>query len=251
VQSGAPQPPDPAEPRQLAEAVRELGLKHVVVTSVTRDDLPDGGAGHFAAVVRELRALCGAAGLSEGEAAPGRDAVSGRDAAPERDAVSGREPAPGLTIELLIPDFRGDKAALATVAAAAPDIINHNLETVPRLYEAVRPQAEYARSLELLARVKRINPAIYTKSGIMVGLGETAEEVEAVMDDLRAAGCDFLTIGQYLPPSREHHRLVEYVHPESFKAFRRAAYAKGFAFVAAEPLVRSSYRAGEVFSGGE
>jgi lipoic acid synthetase len=241
VHSGSPAPPDPGEPRRLAEAVRELGLKHVVVTSVTRDDLPDGGAGHFAAVVRQVRALCGPGG------SPGEDAVPEANGSPGDDAAPGQ----GVTIELLVPDFLGTEEALETVVETAPEIINHNLETVPRLYPAVRAQAEYGRSLQLLARVKRINPAVYTKSGIMVGLGETAAEVEAVMDDLRGVGCDFLTIGQYLPPSNDHYPLSEYVHPDTFRDYRRIAYEKGFSFVAADPLVRSSYRAAEVFSDRE
>ncbi len=204
---------DPQEPRHVAAAVKELGLKHVVITSVTRDDLPDGGAGHFADVIRAIQ-----------------------------DAFA--EPP---VIEVLIPDFQGDKAALSTVIAASPHIINHNVETAPRLYPEVRPMAVYGRSLELLARVKREAPHIYTKSGVMVGLGETHEEVVAVMKDLREVGCDILTIGQYLAPSKLHHPVVAYVTPEEFAAYRQEAEALGFLYAASAPLVRSSYMAGEAF----
>ncbi len=211
VTHGQPLRVDPDEPRRVAEAVQQLQLRHVVVTSVTRDDLEDGGARHFAAAVAAIR---------------------------EQD--------PSVKIEVLIPDFQGSRAALEIVVRAAPDIINHNIETIARLYPAVRPQADYRRSLQLLKRVKEYGSGIYTKSGLMVGLGEKAVEIEAAMDDLREAGCDFLTIGQYLAPSREHHPVIEYIHPDQFTAYRRTAYAKGFRFTAAAPFVRSSYRAAEM-----
>lgn len=211
VTHGVPLPVEEDEPRRVAEAVIQLRLRHVVVTSVTRDDLEDGGAGHFAATAAAIRA---------------------------RD--------PSVKIELLIPDFQGSRAALETVVLSAPDIINHNIETISRLYPAVRPQADYRRSLDLLKRVKEYGTGIYTKSGLMVGLGEKAAEIEEAMDNLREAGCDFLTIGQYLAPSREHHPVVEYVHPDQFAAYRRTAYAKGFRFAASSPFVRSSYRAAEM-----
>jgi len=205
---------DPEEPRHVAEAVRELNLKHVVITSVTRDDLPDGGAGHFADVIRAIR---------------------------------GGSPGGAPVIEVLIPDFKGSMEALAAVMEAAPDIINHNIETVPRLYPEVRPMAVYRRSLELLARVKRSASGIYTKSGIMVGLGETHAEVLDTLRDLRGAGCDILTIGQYLAPSRAHHPVVAYVTPEEFTQYKEEAEGLGFLFVASAPLVRSSYMAEEAF----
>ncbi|TCL62009.1 lipoic acid synthetase [Hydrogenispora ethanolica] len=200
---------DPGEPARIVTAGRRLGLRHMVITSVTRDDLSDGGAGWFAAVVRLIR-----------------------------------QELPGVTVEVLTPDFQGMPEAIGTVAAAAPDIFNHNLETVARLYPAVRPQADYRRSLELLRQVKRIDPQILTKSGLMVGLGESGAEVERAMDDLREAGCDFLTIGQYLQPTREHLPVAEYVRPEVFEAWAETAYGKGFRYVAAGPLVRSSFHAG-------
>lgn len=205
---------DPEEPRHVASAVKELGLKHVVITSVTRDDLPDGGAGHFAATIRAVKSE-----LQEG--AP--------------------------VIEVLIPDFQGGFDALLCVIEAGPDIVNHNIETVPRLYPEVRPMAVYARSLELISRVKRAAPHIYAKSGIMVGLGETHEEVLDTLRDLRNAGCEILTIGQYLAPSKAHHPVMEYVEPEEFAQYKREAEAMGFLFVASAPLVRSSYMAGDAF----
>ncbi|MFO7729422.1 MAG: lipoyl synthase [Spirochaetia bacterium] len=204
----------PDEPVRLAEAVVELGLVHVVITSVTRDDLPDGGAGHFAAVVQAIRSR-----------------------------------KPEATIELLIPDLQGNQEALKTVLDSGPDILNHNLETIPRLYSQVRPQADYRQSLEVLRTAKQLNPRVYTKSGLMVGLGESVAEIEAVMDDLRRVDCDFLTIGQYLPPSKDHFPVAEYIHPETFKAYQRTGYQKGFAFVASAPFVRSSYKAAEMTSG--
>jgi lipoic acid synthetase len=210
VSKGRVEAVDPAEPLRLAQAVRELGLKHVVVTSVTRDDLPDGGAGHFARVIAAVREL-----------------------------------SPEVVIEVLIPDFQGEAAALEQVAAMVPAIINHNVETVPRLYPAVRPMADYRRSLNLFRRVKGFNREIYTKSGMMVGLGETVTEVVRVLEDLREHGCDFLTIGQYLAPSKHHHPVVEYVHPDQFAKYRKIALELGFAYVASGPLVRSSYMAEE------
>ncbi|NLM38074.1 MAG: lipoyl synthase [Firmicutes bacterium] len=213
VQKGPPEPVAPDEPQRVAEAVARLQLSHVVVTSVTRDDLPDGGAGQFAAVVTAVRRLN-----------------------------------PGVTVEVLIPDFQGDQAALQKVLAARPDVLNHNLETVPRLYPNVRPEADYRRSLNLLAQVKALDPGILTKSGLMVGLGETEDELTAVMKDLRATGCDLLTIGQYLAPSRAHHRVAAYVTPAQFARYEQTGRELGFRHVAAGPFVRSSYRAAEAFS---
>jgi lipoyl synthase len=210
VLSGEPEALDPAEPARLAEAVCAMKLLHVVITSVTRDDLPDGGSGHFAAVIRAIRSAC-------------------------------RENCPA--IEVLIPDFQGDAAALKTIVDASPDILNHNIETVPRLYQTVRPQAAYERSLALLARAKSLNPHLLTKSGLMVGLGERPDEVLAALRDLRSRQCDLVTIGQYLAPSRQHLPVVEYVHPDMFAEYRRQAEVMGFLAVASGPLVRSSYRA--------
>ncbi|MFP4257798.1 MAG: lipoyl synthase [Desulfovermiculus sp.] len=208
VHGGAPEPVDELEPEHVTEAVAELGLKHVVITSVTRDDLADGGAGHFAQVIQRL--------------------------APLR-----------VTVEVLIPDFQGDREALAQVVQAGPSIVNHNVETVPRLYPQVRPQAEYDRSLQLLARVKTMDPGIYTKSGFMLGLGETEDEVIAVLRDLRSVDCNVLTIGQYLAPSKEHYPVVGYVHPDVFARYQDMAYEMGFVHAVAGPLVRSSYHADE------
>lgn len=210
VTKGNPVPVDESEPEHVAQAVEKLGLMHAVITSVTRDDLPDGGAGHFAAVVKAIRDL-----------------------------------SPQVTIEVLIPDFQGDPDALQKVIDARPNIINHNVETVPALYPEVRPQANYCRSLKLLQRVKATGSGVYTKSGIMVGLGEKPEEVLSVLSDLRKVHCDFLTIGQYLAPSPGHHAVVEYVPPDRFKDYKEKAYAMGFAYVASAPLVRSSYMAEE------
>ncbi|MGE0713991.1 MAG: lipoyl synthase [Alphaproteobacteria bacterium] len=212
VATGRPDLLDPHEPERVAEAVGRLGLKHVVVTSVDRDDLDDGGAGHFARTIRAIRAA-----------------------------------APNTTIEVLTPDFLRKEDATETVAAAKPDVFNHNLETVPRLYGEVRPGARYFNSLRLLDQVKRLDPAIFTKSGLMVGLGETKEEVLQVMDDLRAADVDFLTIGQYLQPTPKHHRVDRFVTPEEFASLQTHAYAKGFLMVSASPLTRSSYHAGDDF----
>ena len=199
---------DVKEPENIGKACNEMGLKHVVVTSVTRDDLPDGGAEHFAKTVAEIR---------------------------KENPVS--------TIELLISDLKGDWEALKVIIDSKPDILNHNLETVSELYKDVRPQADYQRSLELLKTVKEINPEIFTKSGIMVGLGEKDESVYALMDDLREIDCDILTIGQYLQPSKEHIQLKEYVHPDTFEQYKRVAEEKGFKYVASGPFVRSSYNA--------
>ena len=214
VNKGKPQPLDKEEPRHVAEAVKALGLKYVVITSVTRDDLPDGGAAHFASVIRKVREID-----------------------------------PGVGIEVLIPDFQGDSDSLNTVLDARPDVLNHNVETVSRLYEAVRPGAFYERSLELLARAKTINPSIKTKSGLMVGLGETDEELYGVFADLRKAGCDLLTIGQYLAPTKEHYPVADYILPEKFEEYRAKALEMGFLDAASGPLVRSSYKAGEMFRG--
>lgn len=214
VKKGAPEPPDPAEPAKVAEAAVRLGLKYVVVTSVTRDDLPDGGAGHFARAIEELRR-----GI------------------------------PGVVIEVLVPDFQGNVAALADLLAARPDVLNHNVETVPRLYPLVRPQADYRRSLVVLQEAKRLDDRICIKSGLMVGLGERQEEVLAVMRDLRAAGCAVLTIGQYLQPSPEHLPVQEFILPEVFEEYREQGLALGFREVVAGSWVRSSYRAGKVFAG--
>lgn len=208
VPHGAPEPVDPNEPENLATAAAQLGLKHTVVTSVTRDDLTDGGASHFAAVIRALK-----------------------------------NKLPCSTVEVLIPDFQGDKTALRTVIDARPEIINHNIETVPSLYKTVRPAAKYERSLELLHRVKTMTTGIYSKSGIMVGLGETKDEVLAVMDDLLAVGCDILTIGQYLQPSKDHLPIVEFIPPEQFDEYKRIGLRKGFKYIASGPFVRSSYNA--------
>jgi lipoic acid synthetase len=208
VSKGRPTPLDPMEPENVAIAAEQLGLLHTVVTSVTRDDLPDGGSDHFAQTIRALKTHL-----------------------------------PHATVEVLIPDFRGSLEALQTVIDARPEIINHNVETVPRLYPAVRPMAKYERSLELLKRVKRLGGGIYSKTGIMVGLGETEEEVLSVMDDLIAIGCDLLTIGQYLQPTREHIEIAEFIHPDQFEAYRRIGLEKGFKYVASGPLVRSSYNA--------
>jgi lipoic acid synthetase len=209
VAHGRPAPPDPQEAAHLADTIGELGLRYVVVTSVDRDDLRDGGAGHFAACIRAIR-----------------------------------ERSPGTRIEILVPDFRGRiEAALDLLAADPPDVFNHNLETVPRLYKAVRPGADYQGSLSLLARFKERCPEVPTKSGLMLGLGEGVEEIAAVMGDLRAHGCDMLTLGQYLQPSRDHLPVARYAAPEEFEALAVAARGLGFSAVASAPLVRSSYHA--------
>ncbi len=213
VRTGIPGPVDEAEPENLAQAVAMMGLKHVVVTSVDRDDLDDGGAGHFVAVIAAIRAR-----------------------------------SPATTIEVLTPDFLRKDGALESVVAARPDVFNHNLETVPALYLTVRPGARYFHSIRLLQRVKELDPAMFTKSGIMVGFGESRNEVLQVMDDLRSADVDFLTIGQYLQPTRKHHAVMEFITPEAFKAYESTAYAKGFLLVSATPLTRSSHHAGEDFA---
>jgi lipoyl synthase len=213
VKTGLPGALDPAEPEQVAQATVKLGLKHVVVTSVDRDDLDDGGAAHFAAVIRAIRAQC-----------------------------------PATTIEVLTPDFLRKQGAVAIVVAARPDVFNHNLETVPSKYLTVRPGARYFASIRLLQQVKEIDPTMFTKSGIMVGLGEERNEILQVMDDLRAAEVDFLTIGQYLQPTRKHHAVERFVPPDEFKGYETVAYAKGFLMVSASPLTRSSHHAGEDFA---
>src|ERR1700758_1620010 len=213
VATGRPDLLDPHEPERVGEAVGKLALKHIVVTSVDRDDLDDGGAGHFARTIAAIRAA-----------------------------------APATTIEVLVPDFLRKDGAIATVVAARPDVINHNLETVPRLYAEVRPGARYFASLRLLDQVKRIDPPLFTKSGIMVGLGEERTEVLQVMDDLRAAEVDFLTIGQYLQPTIKHHAIARFITPEEFQSYRNFALGKGFLLVSASPLTRSSYHAGENFA---
>ena len=213
VKTGMPDMLDAHEPEKVAEATAKLDLKHVVVTSVDRDDLGDGGAEHFARTIRAIRVA-----------------------------------SPGTTIEVLTPDFLRKEGALEVVVAAKPDVFNHNLETVPSLYLTVRPGARYFHSIRLLQRVKELDPAIFTKSGIMVGLGEERNEVLQVMDDLRSADVDFLTIGQYLRPSPKHHEVNRYVPPEEFAALKTIAYARGFLMVSSSPLTRSSHHAGEDFA---
>ncbi len=213
VATGRPDELDPHEPERVGAAVAALGLKHIVVTSVDRDDLEDGGAGHFA---RTIAAIRGAA--------------------------------PNTTIEVLVPDFLRKDGAIETVIAARPDVLNHNLETVPRLYAEVRPGARYFASLRLLDQAGRLDPAVFRKSGIMVGLGEEKTEVLQVMDDLRSAEVDFLTIGQYLQPTPKHHPIARFVTPEEFESYRRLALGKGFLMVSASPLTRSSYHAGDDFA---
>jgi len=209
IAKGAPLPPDPQEPSRVASAAERLGLKHVVITSVTRDDLADGGAGFFADTVLRVK-----------------------------------EKLPATTIEVLIPDFNLSMEALALVAAASPDIIAHNVETVPSLYPKVRKGADYARSLNVLKALKKISPGIKTKSGIMLGMGENEKEVFAVMQDLRSAGCDFLSIGQYLAPSQRHYPVQEYISPEAFSHYKKEGEAMGFLYIESGPYVRSSYKAG-------
>jgi lipoic acid synthetase len=213
VATGLPDKLDPHEPEHVAEAVQGLGLSHLVVTSVDRDDLPDGGAEHFARTIRAIRGS-----------------------------------SPGTTIEVLTPDFLRKEGAVETVVAARPDVYNHNLETVPRLYPTIRPGARYFASLRLLQRVKELDRAMFTKSGLMVGLGESVTEIQQVMDDLRAADVDFLTVGQYLQPTPKHAPIERFVTPEEFAALAKMAYGKGFLMVAASPLTRSSYHAGDDFA---
>ena len=212
VRTGLPDPLDPNEPENVAKAVEKLGLRHVVITSVDRDDLPDGGARHIADVILAIRART-----------------------------------PQTTVEVLTPDFLRKDGALEIVVEARPDVFNHNLETVPSNYLTVRPGARYFHSIRLLERVKEIDPTIFTKSGIMVGLGEERNEVLQLMDDLRCAEVDFLTIGQYLQPTRKHYPVKAFVTPEEFKAYETVAYAKGFLLVSSSPLTRSSYHADDDF----
>jgi lipoyl synthase len=213
VKTGLPGALDRDEPARVADATAKLGLAHIVVTSVDRDDLADGGAQHFADTIRAIRDRC-----------------------------------PQTTIEVLTPDFLRKDGAIEIVVAARPDVFNHNLETVPSLYLSVRPGARYFHSLRLLQRVKELDPGLFTKSGIMVGLGEERNEVLQVMDDLRSANVDFLTVGQYLQPTRKHHEIKRFVPPDEFKALESIAYSKGFLMVAASPLTRSSHHAGDDFA---
>jgi len=213
IATGRPDQLDPHEPEELALAVESLGLTHMVITSVDRDDLEDGGAGQFVRCIERLR-----------------------------------ETTPDTTIEVLTPDFRNKKDALKAVITAKPDVFNHNLETVPRLYTEIRPGARYFHSLRLLDQAKALDPTLFTKSGIMVGLGEERREVLQVMDDLRSANVDFITIGQYLQPTPRHHEVMRFVTPDEFKEYERLAYAKGFLMVSATPLTRSSYFAGDDFA---
>lgn len=212
IKTGRPDQLDPHEPERVAEAVAKMNLSHVVITSVDRDDLDDGGAGHFARVIQMIRLF-----------------------------------SPGTTIEVLTPDFQRKEGAIETVVAARPDVYNHNLETVPGLYHTVRPGARYYHSLRLLETVKKLDPTIFTKSGIMVGLGEKKQEVHQLMDDLRAADVDFLTIGQYLQPTPKHHPIMAFITPEEFENYATMARGKGFLMVSSSPLTRSSYHAGDDF----
>ena len=213
VKTGRPDLLDPHEPERVGEAVAKMGLSHVVITSVDRDDLDDGGADHFARVIRQIRLF-----------------------------------SPGTTIEILTPDFQRKDGAVEKIVEARPDVYNHNLETVPRLYSEVRPGARYFHSLRLLEKVKELDPSIFTKSGIMVGLGETKTEIYQVMDDLRAANVDFMTIGQYLQPTPKHHAVVGYITPDEFASYATMARGKGFLMVSSSPLTRSSYHAGDDFA---
>lgn len=213
VSKGQGQPVDLDEPLRVAQAVKELKLKHVVITSVTRDDLPDGGAVHFARTIKEIKKI-------------------------DQNVV----------IEVLIPDFQGNYEALAAVIGAEPRIINHNVETVPRLYSSLRPMASYQRSLDILKRIKEMDRSVLTKSGLMLGCGEKYQEVIHVLEDLKKAGCELVTLGQYLAPSKKHHPVIEYVPPEIFTQYKRIGLKMGFKHVAASPLVRSSYNAEEVMT---
>lgn len=213
IKTGRPDQLDPHEPERVGEAVGKMGLSHIVITSVDRDDLDDGGATHFAQTIQAIR-----------------------------------DTAPNTTIEILTPDFLRKEGAIEIVVNAKPDVYNHNLETVPRLYSEVRPGARYFHSLRLLDQVKKVDPTMFTKSGIMVGLGETKNEVYQVMDDLRAANVDFITIGQYLQPTPKHHPLVNFITPQEFDEYASMARGKGFLMVAASPLTRSSYHAGDDFA---
>ena len=216
VESSRPEPPDPQEPERVAQAAKEMGLKYVIITSVTRDDLPDGGAGHFASTVKAVRNI-----LS------------------------------GVKIEVLTPDFTGNFGALMTVLGSRPDVFGHNVETVPRLYPVVRPQADYLRSLHVLKYVKEIVPDMRTKSGLMLGLGETLEEVTEVLNDLWKGGCDSVTMGQYLRPSKKNLPVVEYIRPDIFETLRNRALNMGFKYVASSPLVRSSLNVDEMYAAAD
>jgi len=212
VESGRPQTPDPHEPDNVVAAVAKLRLKYVVITSVTRDDFPDGGASHFARTIKAIH-----------------------------------EYSPDIVVEALTPDFKGSLSALQTVTDTSLTVLNHNVETVPRLYEEVRPQAEYHRSLKVLRQARLFNPGLLTKSGLMLGLGETQQEVISVMTDLRQVGCELLTICQYLQPSLGHHRVVKFIHPEEFAEYENSGKQLGFRYVAAGPLIRSSFHAAETY----
>jgi len=213
VTKGETEELDPLEPKNIAKAIQEMELKHTVITSVTRDDLPDGGADHFANTILEIKKLC-----------------------------------PNVTVEVLIPDLKGDYESLKKVVYAKPNVLNHNVETIPDLYSSVRPMAVYERSLELLKRVKEIDGSIFTKSGFMVGLGEKEDQVIELLKDLKKVNCDIITIGQYLQPSKEHYEVVEYVHPDKFKKYEKIAKDMGFIYVASGPFVRSSYHAEDELS---
>jgi len=215
ITKGKPSPLDNGEPERIATAVKRLGLEYVVITSVTRDDLDDGGASHFARTIETVRLVC-----------------------------------PGTKVEVLIPDFQGLDAAIETVINAKPSVINHNIETVPRLYSQVRPLAGYRRSLDLLSSIKKIDPGMVTKSGLMLGLGEKREEVIEVMKELRKAGCNLITLGQYLAPSSQHHPVINYVTPKEFSGYIQPALEMGFSGIASAPLVRSSYKAAELYQQG-
>jgi len=215
ITKGKPSPLDNGEPERIATAVKRLGLEYVVITSVTRDDLDDGGASHFARTIETVRLVC-----------------------------------PGTKVEVLIPDFQGLDAAIETVINAKPSVINHNIETVSRLYSQVRPLAGYRRSLDLLSSIKKIDPGMVTKSGLMLGLGEKREEVIEVMKELRKAGCNLITLGQYLAPSSQHHPVINYVTPKEFSGYIQPALEMGFSGIASAPLVRSSYKAAELYQQG-
>jgi len=212
VNKGIPLPLDADEPKHIVEAVRQLGLNYVVITCVTRDDLPDGGAGHFAAITKQLH-----------------------------------EAIPGIRVETLVSDFNGNEESIKTATEANPEVFAHNLETVPRLYPSVRPMANYQRSLDVLRKAKDINPDTITKSGLMLGLGEEQDEVIDVLHDLRRAGCELLSLGQYLAPSQDHHRVESFITPEKFVEYEKISMREGFKGVASAPLVRSSFRAAELF----
>ena len=213
VHHNTPEPVNQSEPEMIARAIKELGLEYAVITSVTRDDLVDGGAGHFAEVIRCVKAI-----------------------------------SPQTAIEVLIPDLGGDIGALKIITDCFPAVISHNMETVASLYPRIRSEAEYQRSLNIIKNIKQLNPAIHSKSGIMIGLGETKGEVQALFDDLCAVACEFLTIGQYLAPSKDHYPVKEYIHPSLFEEYKKAALNKGFRFVASSPFVRSSYHAAEALA---